>query len=45
MTPAGKLAQRQVQTIVAFKRLTEDEIARIDATFPLGPRPRVLPTI
>jgi septum formation protein len=27
MTPEGKLARRQVQTIVAFKRLTEDEIA------------------
>ncbi len=27
MTPAGKLGHRQVQTIVAFKRLTDDEIA------------------
>ena len=26
MTPAGKLARRQVQTVVAFKRLTDDEI-------------------
>jgi nucleoside triphosphate pyrophosphatase len=27
LTPAGKLASRHVQTIVAFKRLTETEIA------------------
>ena len=26
-------------------RLTEDEIAQIDAAFPLGPRPRSLPTL
>jgi diketogulonate reductase-like aldo/keto reductase len=26
-------------------RLTEDELARIDEAFPLGPRPRVLPTL
>ncbi len=32
MTPAGKLAQREVQTIVAFKRLTEDEIRRYIAS-------------
>jgi diketogulonate reductase-like aldo/keto reductase len=26
-------------------RLTDAEIARIDAAFPLGPRPRILPTL
>jgi diketogulonate reductase-like aldo/keto reductase len=26
-------------------QLSEDELARIDAAFPLGPRPRVLPTL
>jgi septum formation protein len=32
MTPSGTLAQREVQTIVAFKRLTEDEIRRYIAS-------------